>query len=210
MLHRYLLVLLAALALLAAPRLAHAQTGKVGIGTTAPTQQLDVNGNLRVRGLSGPDTRLPVVLPDGTLGVNAPVYGTAGPVTILPTAAAGSVATGSFPYSVAVSGSTAYVVNQGSNSLQAFNVSNPASPVLLSSASTGSFPSGVTVSGSTAYVVSASGLQAFNVSNPAGPVLLSSVSTGGFPVSVAVSGSTAYVANYSGNSLQVFDVSNPA
>ncbi|MDO7849298.1 YncE family protein [Hymenobacter sp. M29] len=36
MLHRYLLTPLAALLLLAAPRLAHAQTGGVGIGTTAP------------------------------------------------------------------------------------------------------------------------------------------------------------------------------
>jgi len=34
--HRYLLAPLAALLLLAAPRLAHAQTGSVGIGTTAP------------------------------------------------------------------------------------------------------------------------------------------------------------------------------
>lgn len=44
----------------------HAQ---VGIGTTSPTEELDVNGDLRVRGLSnGSGMTTPVsVLPDGTL-----------------------------------------------------------------------------------------------------------------------------------------------
>lgn len=41
----------------------------IGIGTDAPTQPLDVNGKLRVRGLSNPGSngRLLSVLPDGTL-----------------------------------------------------------------------------------------------------------------------------------------------
>ena len=97
----------------------------VGIGTTAPTQTLDVNGSLRVRGLNGTGSRLPMVRPDGTLGVNAPVFGTA-PAVGVPTAAAGSVGTGTNPQSVAVSGTTAYVVNQSSNALQVFDVANPA------------------------------------------------------------------------------------
>ena len=205
---------LLALLLLGAAPVAHAQTttptGKVGIGTTSPTQQLDVNGNLRVRGLSGFDQRLPVVLPDGTLGVNAPVYGTV--VPDVPAAVAGSIATGSQPFAVALSGTTAYVVNKGSDTFQTFNVSNPASPVLLGTMGTNFAPTSVAVSGTTAYVVNSQSntLQVFDVSNPASPVLRGSVGTGNGPFDVAVSGSTAYVVNSQSNSLQTFDVSNPA
>jgi hypothetical protein len=109
--------------LLAAALAAQAQTtptGNVGIGTTAPTQKLDVDGQLRVRGLSGANTRLPVVLPDGTLGVSAPYNNVATNTAPVSPVLLGSVATGSDPRSVAVSGATAYVVNNNSNTLQAF------------------------------------------------------------------------------------------
>jgi hypothetical protein len=60
--------------LLGLGHLAHAQ--KVGIGTTAPTQMLDVNGNLRVRGLSGSGAgRLLSAAADGTLQAQQPVLG---------------------------------------------------------------------------------------------------------------------------------------
>ena len=170
------------MALLAVGSLA-AVAQNVGIGTTAPIQTLDVNGQLRVRGLSGTDTRLPVVLPDGTLGANAPVYGTAATIPAFPTAAAGSVGTDANPIGVAVSGTTAYVVSQAGNTLQVFDVASPASPVLLGSVATGSNPSGVAVGGTTAYVVSIGGnaLEAFDVANPASPVLLGSAGTGNLP-----------------------------
>ena len=47
--NRYLLAPLAALLLLAAPRLAHAQTGAVGIGTTTPAASaaLDISSTTR-------------------------------------------------------------------------------------------------------------------------------------------------------------------
>ncbi len=83
----------------------------MGIGTTTPTQTLDVNGSRRVRYLNGPGSRLPMVLPDGTLGLSAPVYGTTAITPAFLTAATGSVATGTEPRSVAVSGPTAYVVD---------------------------------------------------------------------------------------------------
>ncbi|MDO7849816.1 glycine-rich protein [Hymenobacter sp. M29] len=152
-------------------RLTVQNAGNVGIGTTQPTQKLDVNGQLRVRGLSGTDTRLPVVLPDGTLGVSAPVFSSAAnTATPIPAGATGTVGTGRNPTSVAVSGLRAYVVSEGSGSsvLQVFDVSNPASPVALGTVGTALQPKGVAVSGTTAYVVGGSSglLQAYNVANP--------------------------------------------
>jgi hypothetical protein len=123
----------------------------------------------------------------------------------------GTAATGTNPNSVAVSGSYAYVVNYGSNTLQVFNISNPAAPTAAGSVETGTQPYWVAVSGSFAYVVGNSNtLQVFNISNPAAPTLAGSVATGNTPWSVAVSGSFAYVVNLSSNTLQVFDISNPA
>ena len=42
------------------------------------------------------------------------------------------------------------------------------------------------------------------------PVQIGSAATGNWPFSVCVQGSYAYVANFSRNTLQVFNVSNPA
>ncbi|MEK6702636.1 MAG: beta-propeller fold lactonase family protein, partial [Planctomycetota bacterium] len=122
------------------------------------------------------------------------------------------VATGSFPQSVAVSGSFAYVVNYSSNTLQVFNISNPAAPTLTGSVATESNPQSVAVSGSFVYVVDYSSftLQIFSISNPAAPTLAGSIATEYSPISVAVSGSFAYVVNSDSNTLQVFNISNPA
>ena len=189
-----------------------AQAQNVGIGTTAPTQTLDVNGALRVRGLGGSDTRLPVVLPDGTLGVYAPVYGTTATVPAFPTTATGSVFLGGAPSCVAVSGTTAYVLNNYvNNTLKVFDISNPSAPVLLGSVAVDS-PVSVAVSGTTAYVVNqgSNTLQVFNVATPSAPALLGSVGTGSNPRSVAVSGTTAYVVNANSSTLQVFNVATPS
>jgi len=124
----------------------------------------------------------------------------------------GSVATGSHPWPVAVSGRYAYVANYQSNILQVIDVSNPTGPSVVGSVGTGSAPFGVAVSGRYAYVVNwtSNSLQVIDVSNPAGPSVIGSVTTGGSPWSVAVSGRYAYVANSGSNTVQVIDVSNPA
>jgi hypothetical protein len=207
------LVLLAGL-LAAAPQLARAQTaptGKVGIGTTAPTQTLDVNGQLRVRGLSGTDTRLPTVGPDGTLGVSAPVFSTAAnTATPIPGAATGTAGTGSYPSSVAVSGNTVYVVSFLGQSLQTFDVSNPASPVLLGQATlVGQGATSVAVVGTTAYVgiksFGGSGtLQSFDVSNPASPVSLGTNGRYSGNASVAVSSTLVCVVDFGSTLLDAY------
>ena len=192
------------LLLLALPFLAQAQN--VGIGTTAPTQALDVNGSLRVRGLNGSTNRLPMILPDGTLGVNTSV-GMGVPASV------GSVATDAGPRGLAVSGTLAYVVTQ-SNSLQIFNVASATAPTLLGAASTGAntLPVAVAVNGAKAYVVTSqppSLLQVFDVSNSAAPVLQGSVNVGNNANSVAVVGTTVYVVSSATNTLQIINAANP-
>jgi hypothetical protein len=83
-------------ALLLSYRPARAQQERVGIGTTIPTQALDVKSNLRLRSLRPPGAnQLLVAQPDGTLGLSKPLAATAGlglyaqvagttPVTVAP------------------------------------------------------------------------------------------------------------------------------
>ena len=74
----------------------------------------------------------------------------------IPNAAIGTVGTGQNPGSVAVAGRYVYVANQGSSSLQVFDVSTPAHPVAVGLVSTGQGPSSVAVAGRYAYVVNSS------------------------------------------------------
>ncbi len=101
----------------------------------------------------------------------------------------------------------------GTDSLQIFDVSNPASPTLTGSIVTGSQPRSVQVQGRYAYVVRGDGsgtLQIFDVSNPASPASVGSVAAGNDPRSVYTQGRYAYVANYGSNTLQIINISNPA
>jgi len=137
------------------------------------------------------------------------------PLTVppkMPAAAIGSVGTGANPWSVAVAGRYAFVVNNDvSPTLQILDVSTPSAPVSVGVAGTGTYPNSVAVAGRYAYVANAGGtLQIFDVSNPSVPVSVGSVGTGGNPSSVAVAGRYAYVVNENANTLQVFDVSLPS
>ncbi|MEI9913650.1 MAG: hypothetical protein WDN66_01430 [Candidatus Saccharibacteria bacterium] len=135
------------------------------------------------------------------------------PSVALSTISTGASATG--PYSVYVQGSYAYVVNQVSNNLVIYNISNPAAPALVGSVSTGSSsnPYNVYVSGNYAYVANwgSDSLAIINISNPANPTLISSTTTGiNSPESVYVQGNYAYVANEGSNNLAIYNISNPA
>ncbi|MDO7851773.1 hypothetical protein [Hymenobacter convexus] len=75
MMNKYLFAPLAALALLAAPRLAHAQTGSVGIGTTTPNAAAALEISSTSKGLLLPRLTLAQRTAMGTGSVAAPVPG---------------------------------------------------------------------------------------------------------------------------------------
>ena len=112
------------LLLLALPIFAQAQN--VGIGTTSPTQPLDVNGNVRVRALTGSSTRLVQADANGNLTPAAALYPTDGAAA----APLASTTTGLNNPLVALSGTLAVVLNRGANSLSLYDLSTPGAPVL--------------------------------------------------------------------------------
>ncbi len=197
-------------------QMAISTNGNVGIGTTTPTAKLDVAGNVKIT--DGTQGAGKILKSDanglaswGSIDATG-LFGTPPASTNLTCASvAGSVATGTPPVSVAVSGNYAYVVNNSSATLQVINITNPASPTVAGSVATGSQPRSVAVSGNYAYVANQSNtMQIFNISNPASPTLTGSAGTVGQPNCITVSGNYAYVVNYFGSTMQVFNVSNPA
>jgi len=201
--------------------------GNVGIGTTAATSTLTVNGSLSATTLYGDGSNLTGISGGGSFtggtvtgsttfknGLSANTFSSNTETIIgkVPTSASGSVSTGSAPSGIYVQGRYVYVVNVGSDSLQIFDVSSPSSPVLVGSTSTGSAPSGIYVQGRYAYVVNvvSTSLQIFDVSNPSSPTLVGTASTGSSPSRIYVQGRYAYVINRTSDSLQIFDVSNPS
>ena len=112
------------LLLLALPVFAQAQN--VGIGTTNPTQALDVNGNMRVRALNGSSTRLVQADANGNLTPAAALYPTDGAAA----APLASTTTGLNNPLVALSGTLAVVLNRGASSLSLYDLSTPGAPVL--------------------------------------------------------------------------------
>ncbi len=187
-----------------------ARAQNVGIGTTQPTQTLDVNGTLRVRGLSGAGNRLLSIGADGTLGVNANLFNTSPATTSGALTAGGSTATGAVPTGVAANGSLAYVVSFFGQALDIYDASNPAAPVLRGSVATEAGPNDVVVSGTRAYVVNqdAATVQIFDVGVATAPVLLGGVGVSPNPLALAVSGTTVYVVSTNGT-LDVVDAANP-
>ncbi|MBG8553334.1 LVIVD repeat-containing protein [Hymenobacter guriensis] len=209
--------LLFCLGLGALPGRAQTPAGNVGIGTTAPTQKLDVDGNLRVRGLSGTGVRLPQVQPDGTLGVGAPLFSSAPGGSVLPLDALRIAPDGEErTYDVVLYNNRLYAATD--NGLRIYDVSNPAVPVLLGQQASGANAIAVSTSAGRTLLYSADYgnlLQVFDVTNPAAVSLLSQAATGegsptsSYPIDIAVSGTTVYVVNADGNTLEIFDVSNP-
>jgi hypothetical protein len=61
------LVLFFALPALAQQTNVFPEDGKVGIGTTEPTENLDINGNIRIRNLQGTQNRYAIIGPDGVI-----------------------------------------------------------------------------------------------------------------------------------------------
>jgi hypothetical protein len=126
----------------------------------------------------------------------------------------GSVGTDISPYSVAISGNYAYVVNNdvGSHTLQSIDISGPAHPTVVGSVGISGLSSSVAVSGNYAYMVNwtSDNLQVIDISDPENLSVVGSVGTGSSPQSVAVSGNYAYVVNQGSDTLKAIDISDPA
>jgi uncharacterized coiled-coil protein SlyX len=122
-----------------------------------------------------------------------------------------TIATGSLPFSVAVSGNYACVVHVGSDNMMVFDISNPNAPSLSATIATGTNPISVAISGNYGYVVnqSSNNMMVFNISNPGAPILSATIAAGSQPFSVAVSGNYAYVVHIGSDNMMVFDISNP-
>ncbi len=110
-------------------------------------------------------------------------------------------------------GNYMYVVNNDTWTLQVFNVSNPADPILLNGTNTitDSGPLGIFVEGNYAYVVGQASnfLQIFNVSDPYNPIAMGTIdlTDSNAPDDVYVSGNYAYVV---GSAFHIINISNPA
>jgi hypothetical protein len=130
----------------------------------------------------------------------------------------GSTNTGTAGLNVAdikVVGKYAYVAGQsdGQSEILVFDISNPASPYLLSGLPVAHSPQGLDVEGSYLYQTfyDQKSLNIYDISNPAS---LSQVGTASLigtckPQDVTVEGTTAYVSCYTNSSIGVVDVSNP-
>jgi parallel beta-helix repeat protein len=161
-------------------------------GAATPAVTVDSNNNVGI-GRTAPIAQLDVAgkVPAAYLG-------------FLSTSAA------SGPGYIAVQGRYAYML--AGNTLQAIDVSNPASPVSMSTVATGTLPNGIAVQGKYAYVVNQTSatLQVIDISNPAVMTVVSTVSTISSPKYIVVQGRYAFVAANNGNpaTIQAFDISN--
>ncbi|MEN9614215.1 MAG: hypothetical protein RLZZ347_522 [Candidatus Parcubacteria bacterium] len=123
-----------------------------------------------------------------------------------------SVNVGPNAYKLVQNGSYVYVVNDVT--VQTVDVSNPASPVVVSTVTNPAGTSGqqkdVAVANGYLFVTATNygTLLAFSLSNPALPVYVGQVTTTA-PQALETSGSYAYVLSYSGSTLKTVDISNP-
>jgi hypothetical protein len=113
---------------------------------------------------------------------------------------------------VTVSGNQAYVAN--GTTLNVYNLSNPASPALISSVSIVSVVNDIAVAGDHLYATAGIDLRVVDISNPASPVIISSHrdTNGNRFADIALEGEHAYLlpAPYSSTALVAFDISAPA
>jgi hypothetical protein len=194
--------------------------GKVGIGTTSPSEKLTLAGGNFYHYSLGPTLKGTydtsgtaygvyalgdyVYVADGESGLQVvSVFNPASP------SLAGTYDTSGTAYDVYVSGKYAYVAD-GASGLQIIDISNPASPSLAGTYDTSGTAYDVYVSGKYAYIADgASGLQIIDISNPASPSLAGTYDTSGTAYDVYVSGKYAYIAD-GASGLQIIDISDPS
>ena len=194
--------------------------GKIGIGTSAPTSLLEVEGDLKLQN----GTAVNKFSTDGALSANSDLY--------VPTEKAvksyisgaswlsRNVSSDPVPVSCAGVGSSDRMCIQGNfayilsgEGLKIFDISNPAGMTPRGSSNTNlSNPTAVVVRGNYAYVTSSGNgrLCIFDISNPDN-IVARDYATDQLtnPQDVALSGNYAYVTSLSNSTLCIFNVSNP-
>jgi len=121
----------------------------------------------------------------------------------------GNISTAEVALGIAVSGDLA-ILGEG-NYLEFFDISNPSSPVLLSTVQdlSAAFRQ-IDIIGNHAYVASGEvGLIVYDITDPGNPSQFGKYDTPGYAYRVEVAGDTAYVLDQ-GNGIIVFDVSDPS
>lgn len=154
-------------------------------------------------------------------------------IDILPTSitynqVVASVAVGAWPESIAISGTTAYVVNanlqnNGGGSVSILDISDPLNipaPTLVTDASTTfNNPYGIAISGNYAYVTNSynnqlgGSVSIVDISTPLSANVVGIVTdtnnTFNSPNGIVITGTTAYVSNYNGNSVSIINITTP-
>ncbi|MBC6609915.1 hypothetical protein H8B15_03210 [Hymenobacter sp. BT507] len=107
----------------------------IGIGTNAPTQTLDVNGNLRVRSLSNPGSngRLLSVLPDGTLTAGerlGTLSGLGASSQLLPSPVLSPIPLGNNTFYADEATDGRYLYILGDNEVRVYDMATPTQPTL--------------------------------------------------------------------------------
>lgn len=118
---------------------------------------------------------------------------------------------------IATAGNYAYVVRSSSPNFIIVDVSNPASPALVTAIDVANTPTNITVSGTHAYITTSSNnaeLLILDISNPASPAINATYNASGNAdgLSVAIGGNYAYLtraANGGTDEFVVLDVATP-
>jgi len=196
----------------------HSNGRRVGIGTSTPSQDLDVEGTFQLKDGTQADKRILTSDGDGNaswqdfsaeslLGV-----GNVPPTGLSCLGIAGSLGIGPYPQAMTVLGDYAYVVDRTTDDLKVIDISDLSNPMLTGSLGLGPEPTSVAVSGGYAYVVDlgSDDLKVIDVSIPSNPVLIGSPSIGPGSWSISVSGDHLYVVDIDLDALVVIDISDPA
>jgi len=126
-----------------------------------------------------------------------------------------TIAIGGFPTSIAIASNHAYITRFNSNTIEIYNVTDPASPTFVSNLNTINLgPRLLRAFGSQLFLVTHNSgpgfLKCYDISNPVAPVFLSGLQTDNSPCGLSIIGSHAYIANCGGGTIEVFNIANPS
>ncbi|MFA7654325.1 MAG: beta-propeller fold lactonase family protein [Candidatus Magasanikbacteria bacterium] len=162
------------------PAISITQNNKVGIGTTTPTKELTVVGEIYNPLTSGSNIR-----------------------------EVATTSVGNRPGGVAVSGKYAYVTNYDDNTMSVVDISNPIIPAEIATLPVASYPANIVVSNDHAYIQGQSFLSIVDISNPSVPLSVINFNTFHAIASLAMSGKYIYLSEPVNNIFYVVDISNP-